>query len=242
MVMDKRILIGVDMDFSLATRQALHAVSELLKQCSPCLGLILLTVIPVPYTASPSPGSWGVSLRPLPPTIEQRTEAEQALRKARAALQQQGILAECVEMLMRVGVPADEIVKEAEELQVDCIVIGSRGNSLGQRLRRLLVSSTSRRVLHHAPCPVLLVVLPRRQRRSDLVAWYEAAITRSLHEHPDHLTILTPHEVAHLFVPPTTNAVGRKEINVAALALEHLASSGVLFRHAVKGELRYVND
>lgn len=240
--MDKCILIGVDIDFSPVTRQALHTVSELLKQCSPRLGVILLTVIPVPYTASPSPGSLRGSLRPLPPTIVQRARAEQTLRKARVALQQRGIVPERIEVLIRVGVPADEIVKAAGELQVDCIVIGSRGNSLGQRLRRLLVGSTSRRVLHCAPCPVMLVLLPRLERRSDLVAWYEAAIARSLHEHPGPLTILTPREVAHLFIPPTMYAVGSKEINAAALALEHLASSGVLFRHVVKGKLRYVND
>jgi nucleotide-binding universal stress UspA family protein len=241
-MIDRRLLLGIDLQGSPTTQHALCAAGELLELCSPRLGLVLLAVIPVPYTASPSLGSLGGSLRPLPPTIEQRTEAEQALRKTRAALQQRGIVPERIEVLIRVGVPADEIVKAAGELQVDCIVIGSRGNTLGQQLRRLLVGSTSRRVLHRAPCPVMLVVLPRRQRRSDLVAWYEAAITRSLHEHPGPLTILMPREVAHLFVPPTTNAVGCKEINAATLALEHLASSGVLFRHAVKGELRYVND
>jgi nucleotide-binding universal stress UspA family protein len=241
-MIDRRLLLGIDLQGSPATQYALCAAGKLLELCPPRLGLVLLAVIPVPYTASLTLESLGGSLRPLPPTIDQRIEAEQALRKARAALQQQGIVPERIEALIRVGIPADEIVKAARELQVDCIVIGSRGNTFGQQLRRLLVGSTSRRVLHRAPCPVMLVVLPRRLRRSDLVAWYEAAITRSLHEHPGSLTILTPREVAHLFVPPATNAVGRKEINAAALALEHLASSGVLFRHAVKGELRYVND
>ncbi len=242
MIMVRRLLLGIDLQFSPATQHALCEAFELLELSSPRLGLILLAVIPVPYAASPCSGSLRGSLRPLPPTIEQRTAAERALRKARIALQQWGIAPERIEALIRVGIPADELVRAAQELQVDCLLIGSRGNSLGQRMRRTLTGSTTRRVLRLASCPVMIVAHPLPQRQWNLVAWYEAAIMRSLHEHPGHLAILTPREVAHLFVPPTTNAVGCGEINAAALALEHLASSGVLFRHAVKGELRYVND
>jgi len=240
--MDRCLLLGVDAPISPATHSALRFAGQFLAQCSPRLGLILLTVIPVPYTPSPSLGSLRGSLRPLPPTIEQRRGAVQALRKARAALQEQGIAPECIEVLIRVETPADEIVQAAEELQVDWIVIGSRGNTLVQRLRRWFAGSTSCRVLHRAPCPVMIVVLPQLQRPGNLVSWYEEAIERSLREHPDSLAILTPREVAHLFVPTTTSIVGCKEINAATLALEHLASSGVLFRHEVNGEQCYVND
>ena len=77
---------------------------------------------------------------------------------------------------------------------------------------------------------------------TDLIAWYEEAITAYLQEHTNSLTVFTPREVAQKFVPPRKKTPGRKEIAAATLALEKLASSGVLCRHDVKGELRYVND
>ena len=88
----------------------------------------------------------------------------------------------------------------------------------------------------------MIVTSLQPERGCDLVAWYEAAVKRTLAEHPDTITILTQTEVAHLFVPPTTSVVGRREMGAASRALEHLVSSGVLFRYNVKGETRYVND
>jgi nucleotide-binding universal stress UspA family protein len=55
---------------------------------------------------------------------------------------------------VRVGPPARRIVEVAGEEQVDLIVMASRGyGPLGQ----VLLGSTAERVLHHAPCPVLVV-------------------------------------------------------------------------------------
>jgi nucleotide-binding universal stress UspA family protein len=58
------------------------------------------------------------------------------------------------EAYIRVGYPFDEIVAMADHLNVDLIVIGSRGLS---GMTRLLVGSTAQRVVEHAPCPVLVV-------------------------------------------------------------------------------------
>jgi nucleotide-binding universal stress UspA family protein len=55
---------------------------------------------------------------------------------------------------VRVGTPWKEIVELAEELEVDAIVVGSRGLSA---IRRLLLGSTAENVVRHAPCPVLVV-------------------------------------------------------------------------------------
>jgi hypothetical protein len=88
----------------------------------------------------------------------------------------------------------------------------------------------------------MIVTLPRTAPPGDLVTWYEQAITAYLQEHTNSLTVFTPHEVAQKFAPPRKKAPGRKEIAAAALALEQLASTGILCRHDVKGELRYVND
>src|SRR5215207_1637306 len=54
----------------------------------------------------------------------------------------------------RVGLPAAEILRLAEELGVGLIVMGSRG--LGG-IRRALMGSVSDSVVRHAHCPVLVV-------------------------------------------------------------------------------------
>jgi len=54
-----------------------------------------------------------------------------------------------------VGVrPAHEVVKVAEEEKADLIVAGSRGHS---PIGGLLLGSVTNRLLHVAPCPVLVV-------------------------------------------------------------------------------------
>jgi nucleotide-binding universal stress UspA family protein len=54
-----------------------------------------------------------------------------------------------------VGVrPANEVVKAAKEENADLIVAGSRGHSA---ISGLLLGSVTNRLLHIAPCPVLVV-------------------------------------------------------------------------------------
>jgi nucleotide-binding universal stress UspA family protein len=52
------------------------------------------------------------------------------------------------------GYPAEVIVSLASDEAVDLIVIGNRGMS---GVGRFLVGSVSDRVVHHAPCSVLVV-------------------------------------------------------------------------------------
>ena len=54
----------------------------------------------------------------------------------------------------KVGSPAAEVVRTAEEEGCDLIVLGSRG--LGD-FKSVLLGSVSDRVTHHAHCPVLIV-------------------------------------------------------------------------------------
>jgi universal stress protein A len=56
--------------------------------------------------------------------------------------------------LIRKGNPAEEIMAAARELDIDMIVLGSRGHSA---LATLFVGSVARNVVNHAPCPVLIV-------------------------------------------------------------------------------------
>jgi len=56
--------------------------------------------------------------------------------------------------IIKVGQPAEVIISEAEKLNVNLIVIGSKGVS---KVKRFLLGSISDAVVHHAKCPVLIV-------------------------------------------------------------------------------------
>jgi nucleotide-binding universal stress UspA family protein len=240
--MNKRILLGIDAPISPATQHALRSMGEFVEQAAPLLQVVLLHVIPIPYFSSPA---LGMSAGHMPSTFftsEQRSLAEEALRDATAELLKQGINAGQIETLIYTGVPADQITKAAIELQVDFIIVGSRGHSSKQKIRRFFTGSTSRSILQLAHCPVMIVSYPHMRQSGDLVVWYEKSIRHYLQERTSDLTVLSPQEVAQMFVPPGKKAVGRKEIAAAILALEQLAQGGTLCRHDIKGEMKYVND
>jgi nucleotide-binding universal stress UspA family protein len=58
------------------------------------------------------------------------------------------------EFVVRVGHPAEQIVHMAEELGMDVIVMGHRGESLFQKW---LLGSVAKRVLSYAQCTVIVV-------------------------------------------------------------------------------------
>jgi nucleotide-binding universal stress UspA family protein len=55
---------------------------------------------------------------------------------------------------VRIGTPADEIVKFADDKKADLLVVGTHGRS---GIRRMLVGSVADSVVRRAPCPVLAV-------------------------------------------------------------------------------------
>jgi nucleotide-binding universal stress UspA family protein len=240
--MSTRILLGIDTNISPATHRAIDTVCEIMQQPLSQLQLVLLHVISPPAIASPSLGMYVSHALPSPVSAEQQSRAAQLLDNARAQLQLEGSASVQIEVAIRVGVPAEEIATAARELRASFIVIGCRGNTWRQHLRRLLIGSTSRRVLRLARCPVMIVPAPKIAHPGDLVRWYEEAITHYLREHPHALSVFTPREAALMFVPYGKKIPGRKEIAAAALALEQLAGAGRLCRHDVRGELKYVND
>ncbi len=58
-----------------------------------------------------------------------------------------------VDTMVRAGTPADQIIRAADELEADLIVIGGRGKGA---MEAIVLGSVAYRVLHHAPCPVLV--------------------------------------------------------------------------------------
>jgi nucleotide-binding universal stress UspA family protein len=72
-----------------------------------------------------------------------------------SALRQQFLGAHAqVEVLVREGPAAQDILNTAEKRAVDLIVMSTHGRS---GVRRLLLGSVTEKVLHSAPCPVLAV-------------------------------------------------------------------------------------
>src|SRR5262249_32196846 len=163
-----------------------------------------------PYDTTPAWGKSLAAVRPFPPTTQERLQAKHILQQAQRVLQQRGIAPQRILPLQRVGVPADEIARAARELDVQFIVIGSHGSSLAQGMRRVMLGSTSRRVLRLAPCPVLLAIAPGVLHPGKLVAWYKEAVTHALSEHPGSLRVFTACDVAQVFAPPD-RTVGSKE-------------------------------
>jgi nucleotide-binding universal stress UspA family protein len=78
-------------------------------------------------------------------------DAERELAEATAMLAERGVEAAAVG---RRGEAATIILEEAEAEGADLIVLGTRGLGAG---KRWLLGSVSTKVLHHAPCNVLVV-------------------------------------------------------------------------------------
>ena len=79
-----------------------------------------------------------------------RREAQAAAERVAAALRG---TAPQVNTLIRSGSPADEIIRVANEIGADLIVVGGQGKSA---VGAILLGSVAYRVLHHALCPVLV--------------------------------------------------------------------------------------
>lgn len=83
-------------------------------------------------------------------SVEQRQLARDQLDVARVELCGQGLK---VETHTIDGSPADAIVKVAEAVNADLVVVGSKG----MRGARRLLGSVPNTVAHHAPCTVTIV-------------------------------------------------------------------------------------
>ena len=62
---------------------------------------------------------------------------------------------------VRMGVPHEEILEEAESIRPDLIIVGSKATST---LTRFLLGGTAGHVVRHAPCSVL-VARPTRKKK-----------------------------------------------------------------------------
>lgn len=79
-----------------------------------------------------------------------------------------------IETQMIEGDPAAEIVRAANELPSELIVMGTHGRT---GLSRLLMGSVAEQVMRKAPCPVLIVKSPFSKERPATNAAPEAALS-----------------------------------------------------------------
>lgn len=124
----------------------------------------VLAVVPPPVVAPGSAvaGIEGVALPVTSPEAvteieaSMTTEAEAGVERTVAVLVRAGD----TQRLVMHGDAASEICRVAEEGAYDLVVIGSHGSGF---VKRVLLGSVSHHVIHHAPCPVLVV----RERDTD---------------------------------------------------------------------------
>jgi nucleotide-binding universal stress UspA family protein len=85
--------------------------------------------------------------------IEDINQAEQNLREAKEIFDEKGV--ECKTHQMARGLtPGEDLVKFAEENQIDQIYVGIEKKS---KTSKLLLGSTAQYVILKAPCPVIAV-------------------------------------------------------------------------------------
>jgi nucleotide-binding universal stress UspA family protein len=65
-----------------------------------------------------------------------------------------------IDIAVRLGTPAESIEDFARDAQVDLIVMSSHGTT-STELNRPTLGSTAWKLMHHAPCPILLMTPDR---------------------------------------------------------------------------------
>ncbi|MBV9359120.1 MAG: universal stress protein [Chloroflexi bacterium] len=145
-------------DGSAAAREAIVAAAKLLKGAR----IVVVTVWEegIAYLAPPAGPSEGMMMtQPVDPEVAHQVDAglhrdaEQLAREGAEMAGSLGLQAEPL-ALPDASKVADTLIDLAREQRAAAIVVGSRGLS---GIRARLEGSTSKALLAHAPCPVLVV-------------------------------------------------------------------------------------
>lgn len=142
--MVKNILVGVD--GSKPSVDACRFAMQLAEQAQAKLTFVF--VIETPQVIPVGPLSGYVTTSP--------PRSEEDVRKAEALVEQLAKEKPGLSIATRVelGQPDEVLCELAGQLKADLVVVGARGHNAAQRF---LMGSVSDRVVHHAPCPVLVV-------------------------------------------------------------------------------------
>ena len=138
-----RIVVAID--GSEGADRALDVAAELASRYGAFLTLVtVVPPTPTPYLAGLDAGGPG------PAALTSTYDALLASRRTRV----RGPRLPRVETVRREGVVVEELLDYLDRDRPDLLVVGSRGLSAG---RRLFLGSVSGALVHHAPCPVLVV-------------------------------------------------------------------------------------
>jgi len=149
----QRIL--VPMDFSDTARKALqYAVPFAVAFEAEVVVVHVLQPFSIPPEIGYAPPQWAVTQREL---MESAREGLDTLCVREISARARS------EVLVREGVPWQEIVAAAREHKADLIILATHGRT---GLKHALLGSVTERVVRHAPCPVLVV----RETERDFVA------------------------------------------------------------------------
>lgn len=127
---------------------ASHKAARLAADIAGHKGAGLTLAYVVPRLLLP-PDAYGLTVAEV--EAEHRSHAEEVLRQAREALGEAGAAAEATVLS---GPPAEALVEAAASAGADLLVVGSHGHGA---VARVLLGSTTDRVVHLAGCPVLVV-------------------------------------------------------------------------------------
>ena len=145
----KRIL--VPSDFSEASGEALATAIAFARAFDARIDLIHVFVEPT-YVLPPP-----VELATFPFDLREiMIKVEASLDTERQRVAEAGIPVEAQTIS---GRAAPEIVEHAKKIGADLIVMGTHGRS---GFQHALLGSVAERVVHHSPCPVLVVPAPRK--------------------------------------------------------------------------------
>jgi nucleotide-binding universal stress UspA family protein len=136
-------------DFSELAMGALPHAMVLAADAGAELVVLHVLIPPPPYSMPEIAGDLWAELR-----VKQRAAAEEELR--RLAEQVKGPKIQTRTVLAE-GVPFDQILRTAERLQCDLIVMATHGHT---GLAHAVIGSVAENVVRRAPCPVLTVRPP----------------------------------------------------------------------------------
>ena len=137
----KHVLVGID--GSAASHKAARMAAEIAGK----FGARLTLAYVVPRLLLP-PDAYGLTVAEV--EAEHRAHADEVLAAAASALGPGA----APSRLVLFGSPADALVEAAQAEQADLVVVGSRGHGA---VSRVLLGSTSGRVVHVSTGPVLVV-------------------------------------------------------------------------------------
>lgn len=151
-----RVIVATD-----GSKQSLAAARQLKAFADPAkVDEVVIVAVVSPRAAVPFANELGPRRKGsgAPVEIDFRGEANAALALVAAEFDGWGPK---IVKKVRSGSPASAIVKAAEQLEADLVVVASGGAGLSETI---LLGSTAQRIQHSAPCPVL-VCRPVTSRR-----------------------------------------------------------------------------